>query len=158
MLYTAVQFCLYCELRREGNWLELPKEGGVMVVTFSHIFRRANHPNVLLHFRGVIRRPPFFTEPTILLSVSGTEKYLNQCYSRRFVLCVGDEKTRAPAKANSNGILTQHTPVSILYPACRGQYEPASMCRAHWTFRRPLIKGVLEYAIIKYRVPPCVWK
>ncbi len=36
-------------------------------------------------------------------------KNTNQCYSRRFVLCVGDEKTRAPAKANPNGILTQHT-------------------------------------------------
>ena len=40
----------------------------------------------------------FSSEPTILLSVSGDTN------SGLFVLCVGDEKTRTPAKANPNGI------------------------------------------------------
>ena len=115
MLYTAVQFCLYCELRggaeqrnkpqlRLGNFHRGPSYRAAVPR------ENASKPENGLSRTGVDSplHPACWSwlssEPTILLSVSGTEKYLNQCYSRRFVLCVGDEKTRAPAKANSNGI------------------------------------------------------
>ena len=70
------------------------------------------------------------------------------------VVCWGRKDPGVLLRHTTMGSKSQHTPVSILHSACRGQYEPASVCRAHWTFRRPLIKGVLEYAIFKYRVPP----
>ena len=48
------------------------------------------------------------------------------------VLClrVRDEKTQV-RRLNLN--LTR-LPVLVLYPACRGQYQPAYVCRAHRTF------------------------